>query len=282
MKDYRFGSKDGTKPSYYVFISAPRMQDESAFYHFDTPQEACALFNYLQVTHPEQSFTLGIHKDGTRRADISEQLGGNAVLSDDYKRISPWKDDPAVMQAAEEISRRIGASWKIDRELVGRPILIPNESELASYVPWYLDGKALRPSDPENLKTSIQELYVEGIGWMTLDGVRAMAKSRDHFNPVPPMVSEYLVTYQVGDKGVGGTMPVSPAEFAFMEKRYVTWQQELACEANCRPSAPRELALRSPEASPPFDSLKKEARERVLQKSQPYSPKHPPDHVHSL
>lgn len=282
MKDYRFGSKDGSKPSYYVFTNAPRVQDEAAFYYFDTPQEACALFNYLQVTHPRQSFSLGIHKDETRRADIAERLEGVTVLSDDYRRISPWKDDPAVTRAGEEVSRRVGATWKIDRELINRPILIPNEPHLTNYVPWYLEGKALRPSDSGNLKTSIQEVNVEGIGWMTLDGVRSMAVSRDHFNPALPMVSEYLVAYQVGDQGVGGTMPVSPAEFAFMEKQYVAKREELACEANRRPSAPRSPALPSSGASQPLDSLKQEAKERALLKGHPYSPKNPPDHVHSL
>lgn len=158
MKDYRFGSKDGSKPSYYVFVNAPRMQDEAAFYHFDTPQEACALFNYLQAIHPRQSFSLGIHKDGTRRADIAERLEGVTVLSDDYRRISPWKDDPAVTRAGEEVSRRVGATWKIDRELISRPILIPNEPHLTSYVPWYLEGKALRQVIPETSRQAFRRL----------------------------------------------------------------------------------------------------------------------------
>lgn len=49
MKDFRFGSQDGSKPSYYVFIKASRNIDEHAFFRYDTPKEAIALFEYKRT-----------------------------------------------------------------------------------------------------------------------------------------------------------------------------------------------------------------------------------------
>ena len=293
MKDYRFGSQDGATPSYYVFTEASCPQDEAAFYRFDTPQEACALFNYLQVTHPGRSFSLGIHRDGTRRASIVERLEGVTVLSDEYERTLPWKDDPATARAADEASRRLGPTWKIDRELIGESIIVPNERMTASYIPWYLENRQLLPDDPTNLRSSIQELNVEGAGWVSLDDARALAKSHGHPNSAMLMVSECLVSYQVGEKGFGGTMAISPAEYAFMATQYLAKQQVMGRGPSSKPSSAHDQASRnpvgrdsdlpSPECSQSLDALKKEAKERALQKGRSYSPQREPGaRAHSL
>ncbi len=128
MKDFHFGSKDGSKLSYYVFIKASQNIGEHAFFRYDTMKEAVALFEYQRAMHPDRSLSLGVHKDFTRRADIVEQIDGLTVLSDDYKRFSPWKEDALVLASAQEAADRLEVKWKIDRRLVGYPILIPRGS----------------------------------------------------------------------------------------------------------------------------------------------------------
>ena len=218
MKDFRFGSKDESELSYYVFIEASRSIDEHAFFRYDTLKEAMALFEYQVAMHPSRSVSLGVHKNGTRRADIIERIGGINVLSDDYKRISPWKDDPLVAVAVQEASERLDAKWKVDRWLVDMPVFIPNERTLKSYVPWYLEGKTLFPKDPNDVKTSIVEVKVDDVGWVSIDDAKVLAKNRGYFNHHRLMVSEYLVSYQTERGSFRGTMAITPAEYAFMKK----------------------------------------------------------------
>ena len=219
MKDFHFGSKDESKPSYYVFIKASQNIGEHAFFRYDTMKEAIALFEYQRAMHPNRSLSLGVHKDYSRRADIVEQIDGVAVLSDDYKRFSPWKEDASIATAAQEAAERLEVKWKIDRRLVGLPILIPREAEISSYVPWYLEGRTLRPDDPDRLDTSIVEAYIKDIGWTSFEDVRALANNRGYFNPDKLMVSEYLVSYQENQSGAGGTMAISPGEYEYLAKK---------------------------------------------------------------
>lgn len=252
MRDYHFEERSDN-PHYYVFHKKQddwQPQSDSVFYRYDTIEEAVALFQYLQIEHPSHPVSLGVHKDEARRADIIARINGVTVLSDDFKRTPPWKNDPVIMNAAKEASKRLNATWKIDRNLVNAPILIPNEPESAGYVPWYLKERVLCPKKPGNAKTSILEANVEGIGWMSLGSIREMAKSQGYGNPEMPMVGEYLVAYEVGSNGFSGSMAISPSEFRVLEKQYLAKEKE-SLNAGCQS----------------LDALKEKAQERAEKRS---------------
>ena len=268
MQDHDFTSRsrDGSKPYYYVFIrgDAPVGQTESRFFRFDTAREAAALYQFLQVEHPDYDLSLGIHKDYTRRADIIERIDGTNVLSDSLETTSPWKGNPAVAKDAADLATHLNVAWKIDQELVGRPILVPNERKWES-APSYLEGKTLRPDTLEDPKSSIREVSVRGLGWMTLDGLKSHASSCDHGNSrKPPVVGELLVAYQAVDRNGHGFMTITPGEYRLLERQYLTQQQE------------REASrLRQP-----LGDLKQEAKTRVQGRPRPaIKPAKPFDHA---
>ena len=262
MQDHDFTLRPNSgKPYYYVFIKgdAPVGQTESRFFRFDTAREAAALYRFLEADQPDAGFSLGIHKDYTRRADIIEHIGDVNVLSDSTSTTTPWKDDPAVAKDAAELSLRLGATWKIDRELVGRPILIPNEREW-SVMPPFLEGKALRPDEFGNPKSSIREASVRGLGWMTLEGLRSLARCYDGGSfRKPPMVGELLVDYQAIDGKGRGSVAMTPGDYRILEKRSLVQQQE------------REAK----QPTQPLDDLKQEAKTRAQTHLRPANPAKP-------
>ena len=270
MQDHDFTSRshDGSKPYYYVFIKgdAPAGQIESRFFRFDTAVEAAALYRYLETEQPKLDFSLGVHRNYVRRADIIERIDGANVLSDSLSTTSPWKDDPAVTRDAANLVVRLGVAWRIDRELVGKPILIPNEGEWKS-MPDFLEGKALRADMPEDPKSGIKEASVRGLGWMSLDGLKSLAASCNRsFSPKPPLVDELLVDYQATDGKGFGSLSMTPGEYRILEKQYLTQQQEREAE---------QLAQ-------PLNELKQEAKTRAQAHLRPINPTKPAktyDHV---
>ncbi len=260
MQDHNFASHDGSKTYYYIFIKGdePIGQVESRFFRFGTALEATALYQFLQTDRPELSFSLGVHRNFTRRADIIERIDGINVLSDSVALTSPWKDEPTVRAAVDSISKRLEVAWRTDRELVGASILIPNEERSSSYLPPYFEGKALCPDVPGNPRTSIREVFVQGLGWMSLDGLQSVAKHPGHGNPAIPAVSQYLVAYQV-DNGFKGTATISPADFETMEKRYLAQLE-------------KDGLQKEGDGRGDLDALKREAKTRAQSQLRPTNP----------
>ncbi len=267
MQDHSFCTQDSGKPYYYVFVKddTPTGPKEAAFYRYDTVQEASALFNYLQTERPDWSLSLGVHKDLTRRADIIERTGGVTALSDQYQHTNPWKGDKSVALAANEASRRVEATWRMDRELVGVPILVPNERS-TSFLPEYFEGKGLCPDVPDQPQTSIREVFVQTLGWMSVDGLKAVAKHRGYGNPEIPAVSHYLVAYQVGESGFHGTVSVTPGEYKTLEERYL---------AQLEKDAPQKAG----DDRKDLEALKREAKARTQSQLRPTSPTRTYDHA---
>ena len=226
MKEYRFDTHGPNQPSYYVFNrreDAPG-RPESAFYHYNTPQEAIGLFNFLLAECPSEHFFLGVHRDYTRRADIIEHVGGDTILLDDFKRISPWKDDPAVAEAAKEAVKRLPVQWRVDRELADARILVPCESRTRTANPFF-DDKSLLPDEPGSPSTSIREAFVEGEGWISFDQLKAQACHHWYDMGERPKVTSLLVAYQMNHSGNGATTSMTPVEFGIMKQRYEAEQE---------------------------------------------------------
>lgn len=252
MQDHHFEA-NSDKPHYYVFDKqqdAWSHQSGSAFYRYDTVEEAMALFRFLEVERPHASFSLGVHQDFTRRADIILHVNGVNALADDFSRTAPWKSDLGVMLAARNAVKRLDVGWKIDRTLVREPVLIPNE-EPSRFLPWYFEGKTLCPEDPANPLSSIREVKM-GDDWISLDALKSMAKSHGCAIPAMPMVSDYLIDCRSDKSGFRETSSISPSDFELMEKRYL---------AQLDKRKERDAGGQS------LDALKREARERAAMQS---------------
>ena len=266
MQDHDFTSRSRSgEPYYYVFIKgdAPVGRIESRFFRFGTALEAAALYRFLETVSPELDITLGIHKDYTRRADIIERIDGTNVLSDSFTTTSPWGSDSAVAKDAGDLAIRMDVLWKIDRELVGHPILIPNEREWKC-MPSFLEGKALRPDTPGDPKSSIREGNVRGLGWLSLDGLKSYAANCNHgASPKPPLVGDLLVDCQAVDEKSFGSLTMTPGEYRRLEAQYLAQQHEKETPHPPRPS------------SQPLGDLKQEAKTRAQSHLRPVNPTKP-------
>ena len=253
MQDHDFTSSSHKgSPYYYVLIEgdAPIGQIESRYFRFETAREAAALYRFLAVDRQEKGFSLGVHKDYTRRADIVKRVDGTNVLDDSVFTTAPWKNDPRVAKDVADLSSCLGVAWKIDREFVGKPILIPNERAWV-VVPAFLEGKTLRPDAPEDPKSSIREASIQGLGWMSFSGLRSHADSCSRgVSSKPPLVEMLLIDYEVVGEPGCGSIAITPHEYRLLEDQYLTQQKG------------RE-ASRSTMQTRPLDDLKNEAKARI-------------------
>ena len=261
MQDHDFTSSSNKgSPYYYVLIEgdAPIGQIESRYFRFETAREAAALYRFLATGRQEKGFSLGVHKDYSRRADIVKRMGGINVLDDSAFTTAPWKDDPRVVKDMADLSNCLGVAWKIDREFVGKPILIPNERAWA-VMPAFLEGKTLRLDAPGDPKHSIREVSIQGLGWMSFDGLRSHADSCSRgASSKPPLVERLLIDYEVVGEPGYGSIAVTPHEYRLLEGQYLAQQQG------------RE-ASRSTLQTRPLDDLKNEAKARIQGNLRPVS-----------
>lgn len=255
MKEYDFTSHGRTKPYYYIHLKGdePIGKTESRFCCFDTAHEAAALYQYLQAELPREDFTLGVHMNYTRRASIIEHVGGASILSDEYRNTSPWRDSAAVVAASKDLSDRLGAAWKIDHELTGKLILIPNRQARA-VDELLLAGRNLCPEMSGDPMTAVSEASVLGLGWMSIEALRTLAGSCNQgLNSRVPKVDALMVTceFEGGRYKNTSSINMTPADYKVLEQRYLVQQKE---REDC-------------ESAYSLDDLKQEAKARNSTKS---------------
>ena len=174
------------------------------------------------------------------------QINGETILSDDFKRTSPWSADPVVTTAAEEAARRLHVAWQVDRKLADAPILVPYEPHNQALNPFF-DDMSLLPDESSKPLTSIREVCLEGEGWISFDQLKERASSHWYDLSSRPKVASLLVVYQASRTGFGASTSVTPAEFAILRQRYQAEQERKATES--------------------LDSVKQLARQRAVEKN---------------
>ena len=120
--------------------------------------------------------------------------------------------------------------WQLDGSFARNSIMVPYEPDEAP-LDAYFARMELRPTDPGDALTSINEAYVEEHGWCGLQELRSLASSFGYDNPECPRVSRLNVAFSEPTPGENdriGYVDVSPADFKQMRAAYELGREE-AC-----------------------------------------------------
>lgn len=250
--DYRSRPVDTERLSFYVFDNLRCQQDHQGgdIYRYDTVQEAVAAFQVLANEHPDWTIALGGSFQGTREIDFVQRRNGDNCLITDCQQIDFWKDRPDVQQAIETAMVGLKVEWQVDHELTGDSVLVPQEFDEPP-LDRYFEDKELRPVNPDNALTSVQEVFADGEGWMSLQELRERTKSIGYESPDYPKVTRLNVAYRVPGRQRTGYVDASPRDFRLMKAAYLERAQE-------KDTSRFEKSV---------DDLAKQAKERAAQKN---------------
>lgn len=220
--DYRTtpGWSDGL--SFFVYDNLRSVQDgtQARVCYFDTIQEAMAVYRYLGAAHPEWAAALGGSIQGRSEVDLVQRRHGDSTLITDYQRMDLWKDNPEVKEALEAAVTGLGVEWQADHELLGSPVLVPQEYDEPP-LDGYLRDKALRPADRDDALSSVQEIYCDGEGWMSLQELKERAKHLGYESDDYPKVTRLNIAYRVHNRSRTGYVDIAPADFRIMKAGYL-------------------------------------------------------------
>ncbi len=208
-----------TKPfdqwTYYVVDHLPSMAN---IYRYDTVEEAIEKYKSLPE---DQISAIGSSIFHTHELDLIQRRGGKSVLVMDYRLVEDdrWRYSTEIQDAID----RMIAELSVDHEMSslfsgnGYPSFIVELSRYRWHHPdHYFDDKLLLPDDPKDLLTSIQEVYVEGEGWLKRrDFLKLLEDSRPGSNTegLKPVFADRFNIHYVDMRGRQGQADISPTHF---------------------------------------------------------------------
>lgn len=235
-EDFRTKPLKENEYTYYVFDNLRCNQDHAGgnVFRYDTVEEAIDAFRRTQSEHPDWTIALGGSINGTREIDYIQRRNGDNCLITDYQKLDAFKT-PEALHAIEAAVVGLRVDWQVDHELTGASILVPHELGECP-MDSYLFGMQLRPTNPDNVLTSVQEIFVEGGGWVELPELRELACFANDEKPQPPKVTAFNVAYKVRDPHSTrtGYVDISPSNFRVMKQEYqeIMREKEIKREAN--------------------------------------------------
>ena len=256
--DYRANPQEVGKLSFYIFDNLRCNQDREGgnVHRFDTVQEAVAVFKYISAEHPTWTTALGGSIFGPSEVDfIQRRMGTNALVTD-YKNMEYWRDDSGAKQAIDAAAQSLNVKWQLDNSITENSIMIPYEPDDVP-LEAYFARMELRPTNPDSPLTSIQEAFVQGEGWLSLQELQTAARAFGYDNPECLKVTRLNVAY-VEESPSGsrrtGYVDMAPSDFKQMQVAYVA-------------SHERDEGAQAKGAGESVEDLAKEAKGRVAEKN---------------
>lgn len=206
------------KLTFFTFNNLRCQQDgvPSEVKRFENLQDAIKEYNSLPK---EYTTALGGYLGETNCIDFIHRRNGESVLVNDFKKIEDWSGNGLVMQAINSIIGQLGVEYESDISSLGYqcPVLVPVSFQ--NRINSYFQDKYLRPDDEKTLLSAINEVFVEGNGWVEakkfFNDLDKIAPSRETYRP---KVTKYNVNY-VDLNGHCGQADISPADFAMLKKQ---------------------------------------------------------------
>ena len=221
--------KNTSSWSFYVVDDLAKM---SNIYRFDSVGEALAKYKTLPT---DRKSAIGASYESRFELDLIHRNTGNkpVLVMDSLRSANPVWQEPEIESARSFLLKKLKVQHQLDHTVFGQrypSVAIPldyNSGSKEEFSNNYFNDKVLRPfiKDPEKdamLLSSIDEVFVEGEGWMPrdkfldfLEGSRPAAigeSRRDVF------VSKLNVGY-INDYGNFGYMDVSPREFKYLRDK---------------------------------------------------------------
>lgn len=270
----------GDSLAFYVFDNLRCSQDRAGgnVYRFDSLDDAVACYERMPK---EWTTALGGSRSDLSELDLVQRRMGVDVLVTDFGNFPEWKADAQVQQAVGALVDRLGIGLMTDRSIVHGPVLVPLE-ERDPAGDRYLSDKRLRLSDAAWPASAINEAFVSGDGWLSLDELVKLSRDFGYNDPRCPVVTQLNVAYEADDGRIG-QMDIAPREFGFLAERTpgrdLTPQNRgyfpdpsivnslMGQVFQWKEAAADLAAISAPEREETFEQLARKAKERAYEKN---------------
>ena len=214
---------DDERLGFYVFDNLRHSQDQAGgnVHRFDSLDDAVACYEKMPK---EWTTALGGSRSDLSELDLVQRRQGVSTLVTDFSNFPEWKSDPQVQQAIGMLVDRLGIGVMVDRTILKSSVLIPLEEQNPEN-DRYLADKKLRLRAPSSPASAINEAFVQGEGWVSLQKLSELSRDFGYFNPVCPLVTQLNVAYEAEDGRIG-QMDVTPREYSHLTER--TLEYDLA------------------------------------------------------
>lgn len=174
---YDHRTKPESEWTFYVVDHLPTMKN---FYRFDTVDEAIEKFRSI----PEHQYSaIGASINGKAKLDLIHRRDGRPVLVKDFERSkNPVWQDGTIQAAIDKLIAYLNVQYELSN-LFGNnypSTCVELERYKDAGLENYFHNKLLRPAKPEYLLTAVNEVFVEGAGWMDIE---AFLKKLDESRP---------------------------------------------------------------------------------------------------
>ena len=205
--------------SYYVYNNLRSMQDhmKSAVYRFDYLNDAITKYNELPA---HWTTALGLSLDGTCEVDIVHRIEGENALVNDYKNLDKFKNNPIALQAINETINKMNIQYEMFFEIH------PNTSILSPIPRVSSDNSYFNNKLLNTKRSEINEVYVEGKGWLNFKDFCDLNKEGSYYNPHHPKVSFININYIEESTGYTGQGDLLPSQFLEMKQRTLDFNKQ--------------------------------------------------------
>lgn len=206
--------------SFYVVDHLPTMKN---LYRFDTVEEAIDKFNSLSANLYS---AIGGSIDNRFELDIIHRRDGKPVLVMDTERIQNpvWRENQQVQDAIDYAIAHLNVQHQLSFMFGDQYVssIVDLERYSDRQLENYFQNKLLRPTNPGNLLTAINEVHVEGSGWLKLDAfLKQLAASRPK-QPGKGAKANFVTRLNIGyidETGRTGQADLSTLNFKLLQEK---------------------------------------------------------------
>lgn len=216
--------------TFYVFdnlrFGAPGMPSSGNIYRYPTLDEAIHHYQHL----PEKwTSAIGCSIGGIYEIDLVHKVNEEHVRVNDFYHLDKFKDREDVHAAMTKLETDLPIKYQYLSGLFpSSSVLCPLEP--ANYRYHEVDTMMLAPSKgAKSVLSAINELYVDGRGWMSRDDFYETYGHSNYFlDPTRPVVERINVNYREKGKPYLNQRDVSPVCFAQMFEAAKALEKEQA------------------------------------------------------
>lgn len=226
LTDYR------TKPieelTFYVFdnLRVQDMPQGTTIYRYDTIEEAV---NKFQELPNNWTTAIGCSFEGKHELDLVHRVNGEAVKIMDFYFIEVFVEREDVHKAMEQLVNELSIQKQFASGIHPRRTVLTELSD-PEIKEGHLNNKVIFVPESRrshSLYAGINEVYVEGEGWMDMKEFLDKYPDSTYENPYAPTVTQVNVQYKEVDSGRTGQCDVRASSMReFMQKSHI-YQQEI-------------------------------------------------------
>lgn len=220
MARYDFRTKSEEALTFYVFdnLRSQDMPEGTSIYYYDNLEDAIKKFGDFPK---EWTTAIGCSLQSVHEIDLVHRVNGEPVRVMDFYGIETFSKRTDIHESMNQLEKALSIRYQMvfgihPRRSVLAPIEDPN------YMDSHLKDKVLFISKNRRstaLFASINELYVQGEGWMEPEKFLKAYPNDAYHDPHSPVVEKVNANYMEIEKGWTGQCDMSPVSFKNMMQK---------------------------------------------------------------